>query len=102
MTSVTCPRWGNTFETAARSGRTRCGNCRAAVTVPGAAPSTTRSRSTEHMLVVARLTCGHADVVAVHPGNSLRSAVSGLVFECPDAGTISARIERVLGTFSES
>lgn len=34
MTTVTCPRCGNRFETAARSGRTRCGNCRAAVSVP--------------------------------------------------------------------
>jgi ribosomal protein S27AE len=34
MTTVTCPRCGNRFETAAHSGRTRCGNCRAAVSVP--------------------------------------------------------------------
>ncbi len=34
MTTVTCRKCGNRFETAAHSGRTRCGDCRAAVSVP--------------------------------------------------------------------
>jgi DNA-directed RNA polymerase subunit RPC12/RpoP len=34
MTTVTCPHCNKQFDTSARSDRTRCGDCRAAVSVP--------------------------------------------------------------------
>ena len=101
MSVVECPRCGNRFETAARSGRTRCGNCRAAVSVPGGRAAPASARSTEHRIAVVRLSCGHADAVIVHPGRSVRSATAELDFDCPDIGTAKARVARVVAVYSE-
>ena len=102
MTVVDCPRCGSRFETAARSGRTRCGNCRAAVTVPGATGPAAIAPSAEHRVALVRLTCGHPDAVVIHPGRSVRSMTSNLGFTCPDSRTTTAKVERVLAVFSES
>ena len=53
MATITCPHCDNRFETSARSGRTRCGNCRKAVTVP-------KERAPE--VLVLLLSCGHVSM----------------------------------------
>jgi hypothetical protein len=59
---MTCSHWDNRFETSARSGRTRCGNCRRPVTVP---------KELAPEVLVLLLSCGH---VSLHPDEGVQAS----------------------------
>lgn len=104
MATITCPRCGYRFETAARTS-TRCRRCKAVVRVPAAVRSTNSSRVAgakgEHAFGVVLLGCGHPAVVVVHPGKSIAATLERYDWECPDTGaTVSAT--RVLRVLSEA
>jgi hypothetical protein len=104
MATITCPRCGYRFETAART-NTRCRRCKTVVRVPAAARSTNGSGGAgskgEHTFGVFLLSCGHPAVVVVHPGRSIGVTLKRYDWECPDTGaTVSAT--RVLGVLSET
>ena len=104
MATITCPRCGYRFETAART-NTRCRRCKAVVRVPAAARSTNGSGVTgpkgEHTFGVVLLSCGHPAVVVVHPGRPIAATLKRYDWECPDTGSTVAPT-RVLRVFSEA
>ena len=104
MATITCPRCGYRFQTAART-NTRCGRCKTVVRVPAAARSTSGSAVAgsrgEHGFGIVLLSCGHPAVVVVHPGKSVAATLKRYDWECPDSGaTVSAT--RVLTVLSEA
>ena len=103
-TTITCPRCGYRFETAACTS-TRCRRCKTVVRVPTAARSSNGSGVTgskvEHTFGIVLLSCGHPAVVVVHPGRSIAAILKRYEWECPDsAATVTAR--RVLKVLSEA
>jgi PHP family Zn ribbon phosphoesterase len=104
MATITCPRCGYRFETAART-NTRCRRCKTVVRVLAAARSTNGSEGVdskeEHTFGVVLLGCGHPAVVVVHPGRSIVATLKRYDWECPDSGaTVTAT--RVLRVLSEA
>jgi hypothetical protein len=104
MATITCPRCGYRFETAART-NTRCRRCKSVVRVPAAARSTNDSGGAgskgEHTFGVVLLGCGHPAVVVIHPGRSISATLKRYEWECPDTGaTVTAT--RVLTVLSEA
>ena len=93
MATITCPRCGYRFETAART-NTRCRRCKTVVRVSAAARSTYGSgfagSEGEHTLGVVLLGCGHPAVVVVHPGKSVAATLKRYEWECPDTGATVA------------
>jgi hypothetical protein len=104
MATITCPRCGYRFETAALT-NTRCRRCKTVVRVPAAARSTNGSGGAgsrgEHTLGVVLLSCGHPAVVVVHPGRSIAATLNRYEWECPDSGATVAPT-RVLRVLSEA
>jgi len=111
MAPVTCSNCSNTFETAARSNRTRCGACRSVVRVPvevrrangwsGAHASSGAEPKREHTVALLLLECGHAEMVIVHPGRSVRSEAFSYSWTCPDTGA-DVEAARVIAQLSET
>ncbi len=101
MTTVICPHCNNRFDTSARSGRTRCGNCRRAVTVRKELGAGHAGSTQEHTLGVVLLSCGHPAVVVVHPGRPIAATLKRYEWECPDTGD-SATPTQVLTVISEA
>jgi hypothetical protein len=104
MVTITCPRCGFRFETAART-NTRCRRCKTVVRVPAAARNPNgsgRAGSTrEHTFGVVLLSCGHPAVVIIHPGRSIAATLKRYEWECPDTdATVTAT--RVLTVLSEA
>jgi hypothetical protein len=101
MSTMTCPRCGCRFETAARTS-TRCRRCKTVVRVPAAVRSSNSSRiigsAEEHTFGVVLLSCGHPAFVIIHPGRSIAATLKRYEWECPDTGaTVTpARVLRVL------
>lgn len=89
MATITCPRCGYRFETAARTS-TRCRRCKTVVQVPAAARSTNGSGVArprgEHSIGIVLLSCGHPAVVVVHPGKSIAVTLKRYEWECPASG----------------
>jgi hypothetical protein len=103
MVTISCPRCGFRFETAART-NTRCRRCKTVVRVPAAARRTGSGGAGskgEHTFGVVLLSCGHPAVVVVHPGKSLARIVKQYDWECPDTGA-TATATRVLAVLSEA
>ena len=104
VTTITCKRCECSFETEATT-NTRCRRCRAVVRVPTAARNPNGSRhlgsTREHTLGGVLLSCGHPDVVVIHPGRSISATLKRYDWECPDSGaTVTAT--RVLTVLSEA
>jgi hypothetical protein len=103
MATITCPRCGYRFETAARTS-TRCRRCKTVVRVPAAVRGTNASASGsskgEHTLAIILLSCGHPAVVVVHPGKSIAATLRRYEWECPDTGA-TVMPTRVLAVLSE-
>jgi len=104
MATITCPRCGYRFETAARTS-TRCRRCKTVVRVPAAAKSTNGSGVAgsrgEHAIGIILLSCGHPAVAVVHPGKSIAATLKRYEWECPDTGATVAPT-RVLTVLSEA
>jgi hypothetical protein len=84
--TITCKRCRCSFETKATT-NTRCRNCRAVVRVPAAARNPSGSGSgREHTIGVVLLSCGHPDVVIIHPGKSIAATLKRYEWECPETG----------------
>jgi len=102
VASITCPRCGYRFETAART-NTRCRRCRAVVRVPASArdPDGSGAGSTrKHTFGIILLSCGHPAVVIIHPGKSVAATLKLYDWECPDTGA-AVTATRVLAVLSE-
>ena len=105
-TTMTCPACGHAFETAARSNRTRCGSCRAAVTVPdevrqkngwdGTAPSRHREPA---VLLVLHLDCGHVSVQE-NPGIAAADA-DDYIWDCEHCAGAERDVVAVLGALTD-
>jgi hypothetical protein len=63
-------------------------------------PPTAGSKG-EHAFGVVLLSCGHPDVVVVHPGKSIAATLKRYDWECPDSGA-TATATRVLTVLSEA
>ena len=104
MATITSPRCGYRFETAARTS-TRCRRCKTVVRISAAARSTNASGFAgcegEHTLAVVLLGCGHPEVVVVHPGKSIATTLKRYDWECPDSGA-TVTVTRVLSVLSEA
>jgi hypothetical protein len=75
------------------------------VRIPAAARSTKASgfagSKGEHTFGVILLSCGHPEVVVVHPGRSVAATLNRYEWECPDTGATVTSI-RVMAVLSEA
>jgi hypothetical protein len=75
------------------------------VRVPAAARSTNGAGGVrakrEHTFGVVLLSCGHPEVVVLHPGRSLTAILKRSEWECPDTGA-AVTATRVLTVLSEA
>jgi len=105
MAMITCSNCSNTFETTARSERTRCGRCRSVVRVPIDVRSTNgwsrADPAREQTMALLLLECGHAEALVIHPGKSVISEARGYYWTCPDTGA-DVEAARVIAQLSET
>ena len=104
MVTITCPRCGFRFETAART-NTRCRRCRAVVRVTAAARHPNESghvgSTREHTFGVVLLSCGHPAVVIFIRASRLPPPSSGTTGSARIPEPPSLR-RRVLAVLSEN
>ena len=105
MAPVTCSNCSHTFETKARSERTRCGRCSSVVRVPAEVRRANgwsgADAAREHTLALLLLECGHAEALVIHPGKSVISEARGYYWTCPDTGA-DVEAARVITQLSET